>query len=459
MEIKPVILSGGSGVRLWPLSRLKKAKQFIDIFSNKSSLFLQTMNRVDHNFFANPLIIANSNHRFEILKCIKKFNLKTDKIILETIQKNTAPACAVASYFSSDNAILCILPSDHYIENTVKFKKTIIEASKLADQGYLITLGAICNEPNTNYGYIIPDKNKKYQNGYKIKNFVEKPNIAKAEKLMLENAFWNTGIIIVKNSILKNLFLKYARTLYRLSLNSCEKSIIDREFILLNSSPWKKIKGISIDYAILEKKFSKVVLPLKTGWSDLGTFEALSKIKSEFGDILSLKSKNNMTYTDDKLLVTSGVNNLIIINTKNALLVSSKDSSENLRKVVDKLRKDKREEVYTDSEENRPWGSFQNIKSETCYKVKKLHILPGEKISLQKHRRRSEHWVVVEGKARITKGKEVFSLSTNESTFIKKGQIHRIENITKKDLIIIEVQTGEYLEEDDIIRIDDKYSR
>ena len=459
MEIKPVILSGGSGVRLWPLSRLNKAKQFVDLFKNGSSLFLETVKRISKDPFAPPLIIANNNHRFEILKSIKKYNLKTDKVILETLQKNTAPACAVASFYSEEDSILCIMPSDHYIEDTIKFKHTIIKASKIATKGYLVTVGARPRHANTNYGYIVANKKKKFEGGYKIEKFVEKPNFKKAKELLSNQAFWNTGIIIVKNSVLKELFIKNARSIYETSIRSCKKAKEDREFILLSNSPWKNIKSISFDYAILEKKFDKVIIPIRGKWSDLGTFESLSDIKNMLGDILSIKSKNNITFSDEKLLVTLGVENLIIINTKNAVLVSSKDSSKNLRLLVEKLKNSNREEAYNDSEESRPWGSFQNIKSEKTYKVKKLLILPGEKISLQKHLKRSEHWVVVEGKAKITKGKQVFTLKTNESTFIKKGEIHRIENSTKSNLIIIEVQTGSYLKEDDIIRIEDKYKR
>ena len=459
MQIKPVILSGGSGVRLWPLSRINKAKQFIDIFKNKKSLFLDTLDRVKSNIFSNPIIIANKEHRFEVLKYIKEYKINTDKLILESSQKNTAPACAVASFFSESDAVLCILPSDHYIKSKKEFNATIIKASKLAEKGHLVSVGAICDSANTNFGYILADKKKKVDDGYKIKKFIEKPNIKKAKKLLLEDAFWNTGITVVKNSVLKELFLKHAKELYNLSVNSCKKAKKDKEFILLSNSPWKKIKSISFDYAIMEKNFDKVIVPINTLWSDLGTFESLSKIKNKFGDIFSVDSKNNMTYSDEKLMVTSGVEDLIIINTKNAILVSKKGSAKNLRKIVEKLRKRKREEVFNDSDENRPWGSFQNIKSEKSYKVKKLHILPGEKISLQKHLKRSEHWVVVEGQAKITKGKKTFILSTNESTFIKKGQLHRIENVSKKDLIIIEVQTGTYLREDDIIRFEDKYSR
>ena len=459
MRIKPIILSGGSGVRLWPLSRENQAKQFVDIFNNDSSLFLETLERVNNSFFLKPIIIANKKHRFEILKNIKKFKLKTDKIILEHSQKNTAPAAAIATYFSKPDDILCIMPADHHIKNITQFNKTIIKAAKIAKSGNLVSVGANCFEENINYGYIVPDRLRKDPMGIVVKSFKEKPNITDAKKLIKENAFWNTGIVIVSNNTLTLLFKKFARALYEHVINSCLKTVEDKEFLLPAEEPWKKIKAISLDYAILEKKFLKYVVPLNTKWSDLGTFESLKKIKEKTGDVVSIETRNCMTYSNDKLLVTAGVKDLIIVNTKNATLVSNKESSSYLRKAVKKLINLKRDEALNDNIESRPWGSFENIQYGKGYKVKKLLILPGEKISLQKHLKRSEHWVVVQGTAKITKGKKVFNLFCNQSIFIDKRMVHRIENATKKDLIIIEVQTGNYLEEDDIIRIEDKYKR
>ena len=459
MKIKPVILSGGSGVRLWPLSRENQAKQFVDIFNNGSSLFLETLERVNNKNFLKPIIIANKKHRFEILKNIKKFKIKTDKIILEYSQKNTAPAAALASYFTNDNDILCILPADHHIKNTNKFHKTICEAAKIAEKGELVSIGAECFENNVNYGYIVPDYKKKNKLGIPISHFKEKPSKNVANKLINANALWNTGIVLVKNYVLVSLFKKFANKLYEQTIKSCKKTIVDKEFMLPCSYPWTNIKSLSLDYAILEKKFPKYVVALNTKWSDLGTFESLKKIKQETGNVLAIETKNCMTYSNEKLLLTAGVKDLVIVNTKNATLVANKDSSLFLRKAVNKLIKLKKQEALSDSLESRPWGSFENIQYGKGYKVKKLLILPGEKISLQKHLKRSEHWVVVEGKAKVTKGDKVFYLLRNQSIFIDKKQIHRIENTTKKDLVIIEVQTGEYLEEDDIIRIEDKYKR
>jgi len=458
MKAKPVILSGGSGVRLWPISRKNLAKQFVDIFQNESSLFLDTLKRVSGNSFSHPLIISNISQRFEILKLVKKFKLKTDKIILEALQKNTAPACCFASYFSCDEEVLCIMPSDHYIDNNKKFISTLEQAIDLAAQNFLVTIGAAAKEPNSNYGYIVPAK-KKVKNYFEIESFVEKPLKNKAIQLIKKEGMWNTGIIVVKNKVLKNLFKKFNKSIYIKSAEACKLAKLENEFYILNKDHSEKIQEISMDYAILEKNFTKLVVPYKGNWSDLGTYDSLYKVKKSYGNVVSINSKDNFTYSDKKLLVVSGINNQVIVNTKNAILVTKKESSHLLRDVMKLLIKKGYEEAYEDSVVSRPWGLFENIKHEKGYKVKKLLILPGEKISLQKHLKRSEHWVVVSGVATITKGKKKFKLKTNESTFIKKGEIHRIENNTKKKLVLIEVQTGSYLEEDDIFRFKDKYDR
>ena len=459
MKAKPVILSGGSGVRLWPISRKNLAKQFVDIFQNDTSLFLDTIRRVSNKSFSKPLIISNISQRFEILKLIKKHKLKTDKIILESIQKNTAPACAFSSFYSRPDEILCIMPSDHYIQNSDKFLTTINYAIELASENFLVTIGAKATEPNSNYGYILAEKNKKYKKGLEITNFIEKPSKLAAEKLIKKNALWNTGIIVIKNKILIEIFKKFSKKLYEKSIMSCQKAKKDNEFFILDKTPLLNTKSISMDYAVLEKKFKKLVIPFNCKWSDLGTYESIYKVKKSYGNVLSVDAKNNFTYSDNKLLVVAGVKDKVIVNTKNAILVTNKESSNLLRKTMKLLIKKNKAEAIDDSVISRPWGLFENIKHEKGYKIKKLLVLPGEKISLQKHKKRSEHWVVISGTAIITKGKKKFKLKPNESTFIKKGEIHRIENNTKKNLVLVEVQTGDYLEEDDIYRFEDKYNR
>ncbi len=459
MKIKPIILSGGSGTRLWPISRKNNPKQFIDIFKKETNLFQETLNRVKNSIFDKPIIISNKEHRFDILKNIRAHRVKYDKLILEDSPKNTAPAFAVASNFCSLDQILCFLPSDHYIKNNNTFLSTIRRASNIAEKGNLVILGVKSSGPNENYGYITYKNIGENKSFYEVNKFIEKPKRRKAEKLFKEKAFWNSGIVIVKNSTLINLFKKYAMDLYLKCQLSAENSYKDNEFFFLEKKHWTKINSCSFDYKILEKNFRKLVVPLNIFWNDLGTYESLYESINTVGDVININTKNCFTYSNDKLLVTSGLNNLIIVNTKNATLVSKKGKSSDIRSIVKKLEATDREELLSEVSSNRPWGSFTNLGTGNGYKVKKLLIAPGQKISLQKHFKRSEHWVVVKGTALITKGKKSFILKTNQSTFIKKGEIHRIENRNKSDLIMIEVQTGNYLEEDDIKRLKDIYSR
>ena len=459
MKIKPIILSGGSGVRLWPLSRKNMPKQFVDIFNSGTNLFEQTLLRVNDKNYDKPIIISNKEQRFDVLNNVKRNKIKIDKMILEDTPKNTAPAFAIASHLCSQDDILCFLPSDHYIKKTKPFLSAIRTASKLADQGHLVILGLNSTFPNTNYGYIKYNKNDSKNNFYRVQGFVEKPKIEKAKILHRNKAFWNSGIVIIKNKFLKSLFEKYCKDLYFKCQDSFLNSYQDNEFTFLEEKSWKKISPISFDYAILERKFKKIVVPLNTDWSDLGTYESLFDVTNSIGDVIQFNTKNSFTYSNDKLLVTSNVDDLIIVNTNNATLVTKKGNSSDIREIVKKLNLKKRAESIADSFSNRPWGSFITLGTGEGYKVKKLIILPGHKISLQKHLKRSEHWVVIKGIASIIRGKEKFILKPNQSTFIKKNEVHRIENKTNKDLIMIEVQTGSYLEEDDIKRYKDQYNR
>ena len=459
MKIKPIILSGGSGTRLWPLSTKNKPKQFFDIFNKKTSLFEDTLHRIDNSNFSKPIIISNKNMRFNILKSIRKCKTKYDKILLEDTPKNTAPAFAISSFFCKENEILCFLPSDHHIKNKKKFISALSKAYKIALDDKLVILGLKSTEPNENYGYIKYKKNHRYNNCFEVDSFIEKPNKLIATKLHKIDALWNSGIVIVKNSYLKSLFNQFDKKLFLFARKSFKCSRKEMEFIFLGKKGWNQISSISFDYAILEKEFKKIVVKLDLIWSDLGSFESIYKIKKSIGNVKNIDSENCFAFSNHKILITHSVKDLNIINTKDITLVSKKGDSNAIKELEKKIHTQKNKILFNESESNRPWGSFISLDQGNGYKVKKLHILPGQKISLQKHFKRSEHWVVIQGSAFIVKGKKQFILNANQSTFIKKGEIHRIENKSKKDLIMIEVQTGEYLEEDDIIRYKDIYNR
>ena len=459
MKIKPIILSGGAGKRLWPLSTENRPKQFFDIFNKKINLFEETLNRTKNSNFDKPIIISNKNHRFNILKSIRNCSTKYDKVLLEDSPKNTAPAFAISTLFCKDEEVLCFLPSDHHIQNNARFISALLKAKKIALNNKLVILGLKSKEPNVNYGYIQYKKNYLYKNSFEVDSFIEKPKKSKASKLCKTGALWNSGIVVVKNSYLKSLFSQFDKNLFSLVKESFENSRKEMEFILLGKKGWDKLPSISFDYAILEKAFNKIVVQLDIVWSDLGTFESIYKIKRSIGNVESFNTKNCFMFSNHKFLVTNDVKDLNIINTKDITLVSKRGDANTIKELLKKIHKNKNKEILNESESNRPWGSFTNLDQGKGYKVKKLHILPGQKISLQKHFKRSEHWVVVKGTAYIIKGKKQFKLNANQSTFIKKGEVHRIENKSKKDLVMIEVQTGEYLEEDDIQRFKDIYIR
>ena len=459
MKIKPIILSGGSGTRLWPLSRENKPKQFFDIFNKKTNLFEETLSRINNPNFLKPIIIANKDQRFNVLKSIRKSNYKFDKIVLEKSPKNTAPAFAVSTFFCKEDEILCFLPSDHHIKNNNKFINAILKAYKIALNNKLVVLGLKSKGPNINYGYIKYKKNYIYKDSFEVDSFIEKPQKFKASKLHKIGALWNSGIVVVKNSYLKSLFNQFNKNLLSSVKESFKYSSKEMEFIFLSEKGWNQIPPISFDYAILEKQFKKIVVKLDIIWNDLGTFESIYEIKKSIGNVQSINTKNCFMFSNHNVLITNDVNDLNIINTKDIKLVSKKGDAAAIKELIKKVKKNKNKELFNESESNRPWGSFINLDQGNGYKVKKLHILPGQKISLQKHFKRSEHWVVIQGTAHIIKGKKQFKLSANQSTFIKRGEIHRVENKSKKDLIMIEVQTGEYLEEDDIKRFKDIYNR
>ncbi|WP_435189480.1 mannose-1-phosphate guanylyltransferase/mannose-6-phosphate isomerase [Pseudothioglobus sp. nBUS_23] len=466
--ITPVIISGGSGTRLWPLSRKARPKQFLNLI-NSSSIFQNTIQRLPQNI-QSPIVVCNEDHRFLVAEQLREINCATSGIILEPTAKNTAPAITLAALKLSKNnqndPILLVLPADHSIEDIRSFHSAIEIGKDLAMKNKLITFGIQPTSPDTGYGYIEAniDNNNPYS---KIKSFNEKPNEKIANTYFKSGRYlWNSGMFMFKCSV----FLKELEKFQPKILDACKKSFAkelqDHDFIRLINNEFLKCPNLSVDYAVMENTSNSFVIPLDANWSDIGSWDSLMKSKSKDsfgnaidGDVVLQDVENSFIYSSNRLISAVGVKNLIVVDTSDALLVLDKSNSQNVKDIVSKLQRSNRPELSDNRKVFRPWGYFDSIDIGKTFQVKRICVKPGEKISLQKHRHRSEHWVVVSGIGKITCGNEIFNLKENESTYIPKGEIHRLENDGDINLEIIEIQTGDYLGEDDIIRFEDDYQR
>ena len=465
--IIPIILAGGSGTRLWPLSRKIHPKQFISLL-NETSLFQDTLTRLPKEAL-DPIVICNEDHRFLVAEQAREINVTLNSIILEPIGRNTAPAIALAAIKvlnDFENPILIVLAADHKIENKSAFHDAIKTAHKLAENNKLVTFGIIPKSAETGYGYIEIEKKDKAEY-FDIKSFVEKPNKKNAINFLNSgNYLWNSGMFMFNASIYLSELNKFEPEI----LTSCKKSLSnefkDLEFIRIDKKEFCKSPNQSIDYAVMEKTNKAKVVPLDAGWSDVGSWDALmdSKVKDSLGnvvegDVTLDQVKNSYLYSTSRLVAASNIADLIVIDTQDALLVTTRDNSLSIKNIVKKLKKNKRTEIENHRKVYKPWGYYDSIDTGYNFQVKRILVNPGAKLSLQKHLHRAEHWVVVSGVAKITCGKKIYNLEKNQSTYIPKGEIHRLENIENYPLEIIEVQTGNYLGEDDIIRLKDDYQR
>jgi mannose-1-phosphate guanylyltransferase len=465
--ILPIILSGGSGTRLWPLSRKLYPKQFINLI-NETTLFQDTILRLPDNL-ENPIIVCNEEHRFVAAEQLRQINKVSNGIILEPEGKNTAPAIALAAMHEINNnrdPILFVLSSDHIIQDNKIFHSAIEVAKLLAKENMLVTFGAKADKPDTGYGYIEVE-NSQPHDYFDIKSFVEKPNHKDAVKyIKLGNYFWNTGMFMFKASKYLNELKKFEPKIFECCSNSITKESRDNEFIRINQAIFSHCQKKSIDYAVMENTNDGVVVPLNANWSDVGSWDRLLEVKPKDengnfldGDVLIDEVKNSFIQSTNRLVSVAGVSDLVVVETKDSILIANKNQSSMTSSMVNKLKKQQRDEADIHTKVYRPWGFFDAIESGDGFQVKKLKVNPGAKLSLQKHKYRSEHWIVTSGEAMVTCGLETFKLKENESTFIPKGEIHRIENKGPQDLILIEIQTGDYLGEDDIIRLEDDYHR
>ncbi|QQP87162.1 mannose-1-phosphate guanylyltransferase/mannose-6-phosphate isomerase [Entomomonas asaccharolytica] len=463
----PVVMSGGSGTRLWPLSRQAKPKQFLALVS-EYSLLQDTINRLDGINKQDPIVICNEEHRFLVAEQLRQLEQKAT-ILLEPIGRNTAPAVALAAfkvYQQSPNAILLVLAADHLIQNIEAFQQAINNALTLANQDYLVTFGIVPTAPETGYGYI--EQGAQIAEGsYQVKQFIEKPSQPKAEEYIQAGHYcWNSGMFMFTAKTYLMELERYRPDIYKACQQAIQSSKVDLDFIRIDKEAFLGCPSDSIDYAVMEKTDKAVVVPLEAGWTDIGSWSALWQVVNKDsqgntlkGDVLVEQTTNTLVYANDRLVTTLGVDNLVIVETKDAVLVAAKDKIQQVKEIVTKLQKAGRVEVVQHSEVHRPWGFYDCIDIGERYQVKRINVKPGAKLSLQKHHHRAEHWVIVKGTARITKNNETYLLTEDQSTYIPIGEIHSLENPGKIPLELIEVQSGSYLGEDDIIRLEDKYGR
>ena len=466
--IVPVILAGGSGTRLWPLSRKLHPKQFIELIG-ETTLFQEAVLRLPKSI-GDPLVICNEEHRFLAAEQLRQINRSATSIILEPVGKNTAPAIALAALKSikgNENVILLVLSSDHLIQDVEKFHQAIESAKKQAEKNKLVTFGIVPNKVETRYGYIKGDifQDEDY---YNIDEFVEKPDFITAQKYVDSGKyFWNSGMFMFKASVYLDELEKYEPEILSTCKKSCQNEYRDLDFIRLNKEEFLSCPSQSIDYAVMERTNNAVMVTLDAAWNDVGSWSALwdSQPKDKnnnlvVGDVILNKVNNSYIHSASKCLVSAiGVSDLIIVVTEDAILVTNKDHVQYIKNIVEQIKESNRPESNQHRVVFRPWGYYDSIDNGNGFQVKRILVNPGAKLSLQKHGHRAEHWVVVKGKAQVTCGKKTFQLIENQSTYIPLGEVHRLENIGSIPLEIIEIQTGDYLGEDDIIRIEDEYDR
>ena len=469
-QITPVILCGGSGSRLWPLSRKSYPKQFVPLIGHKT-LFQNSSERLTGPQFRNPVIVTNSDYRFIVTEQLQELGIDPGAILIEPEGRNTAPAILAAAlyeYRENPDAILVVAPSDHVINDINAFQLAIDEAYKVALDGQLVTFGIKPTHPETGYGYLELSKNTSAQ-AVPLKAFVEKPDLTNAEKMIQsENFLWNSGIFLFQAKDIIEAFKKYSPSNLDAVKSSLANSINDIGFCRLNHTDWVKTENISIDYAIMEKSENLSVVPFSAGWSDLGGWDAVwRETVSKPNNVNTSKNttaidcENSLIRSEDDSIevVGIGLKNIITIAMKDAVLIADMSKSQDVKKAVDILKEKKASQATHFPKDHRPWGWFESLTIDEKFQVKKIHVHSGASLSLQSHKYRAEHWIVVSGVAEVTIDEEVKLVSENQSVYIPLGAIHRMRNPGENPMELIEVQTGTYFGEDDIFRYDDVYSR
>ena len=484
----PVILSGGSGTRLWPLSRTLRPKQFLEV-TGHGTLFQQTLQRLKGLHPAGPIVVANQDHRFLAGEQCREVGLTPQAIILEPVGRNTAPAIAIAALAaqaaaaagaaaapgsasangaaSSHDPILLVLPSDHVIDQVPAFEAAMRVGLAAAESGKLVTFGIVPTHPETGYGYVKSATKPAAGTAAPVARFVEKPKLEVAEEYLREGSYlWNSGMFMFKASVFLAELSRHAPAMARACGLAWKDAKKDFEFVRLEAASFGACPSDSIDYAVMEKTDQAVVVPLDAGWSDVGAWPAVRDLQPQDaqgnatkGDVMLEDVQNSYVYADGRLVTLLGVDNLIVVETSDAVLVAHRDRAQDVKRVVDRLKADGRNEAMHHREVFRPWGSYDSVDNGERYQVKRISVRPGAKLSVQMHHHRAEHWIVVSGTAKVRIGETEQLVTENQSVYIPLGVVHSLENPGKLPLDLIEVQSGSYLGEDDIVRFEDRYGR
>ncbi|MEW7973466.1 MAG: mannose-1-phosphate guanylyltransferase/mannose-6-phosphate isomerase [Candidatus Thiodiazotropha endolucinida] len=469
--IIPVILSGGSGTRLWPLSRSAYPKQFIPLTDEKS-LFQQTLERMSGISGAgDALIVCNEEHRFMVAEQMRQLNITSLGIMLEPIGRNTAPAIACAALYAlskDKDAVLVVTPSDHVIRDNRQFVAAMSQGLESVDDGSLVTFGIVPDKPETGYGYIRKQDASLSSGAFPVAEFVEKPDLETAKGYLASGDFyWNSGMFVFRADAYLQELEQFHPDILQASTRACELIKTDLDFLRLDKEAFIACPAESIDYAVMEKTAKSVVVPMDAGWSDVGSWSALADVSVEEGnngnvlqgDVLIKGVSNSYLRSENRMIAGIGLDNVIVVETADAVLVADKSHVQDVKGIVEELKASGRCEYISHVRVYRPWGNYETVDECDRFKVKRIVVNPGASLSLQQHHHRAEHWVVVKGTAQITKGEKEILLTEDQSVYIPLGTKHRLTNPGLIPLEIVEVQTGSYLGEDDIVRFSDEYGR
>ena len=464
-QLQPVLLSGGSGTRLWPLSREAYPKQFLPL-AGDDTMVQATWRRVEALADLAPIVVANEEHRFLVAEQLRQVGAPVPAILLEPVGRNTAPAIAAAALQAmagGADPLLLVLPSDHVVRDVAGFQRAVREASSAAEAGALVTFGIVPDAPETGFGYIQAEAGDGLR---QVLRFVEKPDAATARSYLDAGGYyWNSGMFLFRASRYLEELARFRPDIVDAVRAAHAAARHDGDFVRLDKDAFSACPSDSIDYAVMEKTADAMVLPVDIGWNDVGSWSALWDVaerdadgNAHHGDVIAVDSRNSYAYAQ-RLVALVGLDDIVVVETDDAVLVARKDKVQEVKQVVARLKQEQRSQAVLHREVHRPWGSYDSVDNGGRHQVKRIKVKPGAALSLQMHHHRAEHWIVVSGTAKVTRGDETLLLSENESTYIPLGVKHRLENPGKVPLELIEVQSGSYLGEDDIVRFEDVYGR